>query len=49
MEVYKVFECGLLYCPSGKTKYTIWWSDGTITEEMRPCLIIPKPMPIRIW
>lgn len=43
MEVYKVFECGLLYSPSGKTEWTIYWSDGSVTKEMRPCVIAIPP------
>lgn len=48
MEKFKIFECGLLYSPSGETTYTIWWSDGSITEEVRKCIVPPKPLPIHI-
>ena len=35
--IYKIFECGLSWHPSGWTEFTIHWSDGTNTVEKRPC------------
>lgn len=44
LSAIKIFEGGLIYSPSGWTKYIIYWSDGSITEEKRPCQMVIKNM-----
>ena len=39
--IYVVWEQGLVYSPTGRTTWTLYWSDGSVTTEERIC---PRPI-----
>lgn len=34
---YVKYETGLVWHPSGWVEITLYWSDGSVTVEKRPC------------